>query len=269
MIAKLEAVERAALEDMVAAAPADLATRLGIEGAEVGTAYLALAAKLPASAVVVNRTIGLGMGGPASREEVALIVRRYREAGVARHFLHLHPEARPAEIAQWCAAEGLERARAWVKFARGREAPPDAPTEFDIRLAGPAEAPAVGRIVAEAFDLGAAAAPWLAALVGRPGWRIYAGMDGDRPVGSGAMFVRDSVAYLDWGATAPAARGRGCQSALLRARVLDALDFGCELIATATGEEVAGDPQHSYSNILRTGFRPEVTRLNLAPPRPV
>lgn len=267
MIEKIEAVERAALEDMVAAAPGDLATRLGIEGVEVGTAYVSLAAGLPASAVVANRTIGLGLGRPARREEVAEIVRRYREAGVARYFLHLHPDARPAEIAQWCEAEGLEQARAWVKFARGREAPPEAPSDLEIRLAGPAEAPVIGAIVADAFDLGPEAAPWLAALVGRPGWRIYAGMDGDTPVGSGAMFVRDGVAYLDWGATAPAARGRGCQSAILRARVLDALDLGCDVIATETGVEVPGDPQHSYSNILRAGFRPEVTRANLAPPR--
>ncbi len=125
----------------------------------------------------------------------------------------------------------------------------------------------MGAIVADAFDLGPDGAPWIAALVGRPDWRIHVGLDGGRVVGSGALFVKHRVGFLDWGATAPAARGRGCQSALLRARVLDALELGCEIMGTATGEEVPGDPQHSYSNIMRAGFRPEVTRGNFAPPR--
>ena len=36
---------------------------------------------------------------------------------------------------------------------------------------------------------------------------------------------------------------------------------------TATGEEVPGDPQHSYANILRMGFEEGYIRENFAPPR--
>jgi GNAT superfamily N-acetyltransferase len=75
------------------------------------------------------------------------------------------------------------------------------------------------------------------------------------------------VGWLDWGATAPAFRRRGSQSALLRRRILDALDMGCRLILTETGEEVEGDPQHSYKNILRMGFREAYVRENYAPLR--
>ncbi len=268
MVPRIEAVERAALEDMFAAAPSDLAMRLGIEGRRVGSAFVGRAAGLPASAVVVNRTIGLGLQAPARAEEVAEIAALYGEANIARWFLHLHPDARPDDIADWAVARGLERARAWVKFTRGREAPPAAASDLEIRLAGPGEAAAIGRITADAFDLGPEGAPWIAALVGRPGWFIYCGLDRGEVVGSGALFIRDGVGFLDWGATAPAARGRGCQSAMLRARVVHSLEVGCDLLSTTTGEEVPGDPQHSYSNILRTGFTPEATRLNFAPPRP-
>ncbi len=34
---------------------------------------------------------------------------------------------------------------------------------------------------------------------------------------------------------------------------------------TTTGEEVEGDPQHSYKNIVRAGFREAYVRENFAP----
>jgi len=91
---------------------------------------------------------------------------------------------------------------------------------------------------------------------------------GDVPAGTGTMFVDDGIAWFDWGATAPEARRRGSQSAIMRRRVLDALELGVERMFTCTGEEVPGDPQHSYSNILRAGFKERYVRENYAVPKP-
>ncbi len=90
---------------------------------------------------------------------------------------------------------------------------------------------------------------------------------GDVPAGTGAMLVRDGVAHLDWGATHPDFRQRSGQSAVLAKRIHDALGMGCDLLVTTTGEAVPGDPQHSYSNILRAGFAETYLRENWAPPR--
>ena len=263
-----EALERAALEDMVAACPPQVAACAGLAPLVTGTAFACVAGGLPASAIVVNRTIGLGTGSPASREELAEIVAAYRSAGAGRWFIHLHPEARPWDIAGWLEAEGMEPARGWQQFARGREAPPEPRTDLDTRPAGPADADAFGRIAADAFDVGPDGAAWLAALVGRPGWHVYMSFDGERPAGTGTMFVRDGLAWLDWGATAAAFRGRGGQSAVLARRIADALDLGCRAMFTETGEDVPGDPQHSWNNIVRAGFAPSTMRPNYAPPRP-
>jgi hypothetical protein len=89
--------------------------------------------------------------------------------------------------------------------------------------------------------------------------------DGDTPAGTGALFVRDGVAWLDWGATDPAFRRRGGQQTLLARRISDALDLGCSTMITTTGKAVPGDPQHSYNNILRAGFREAFPRENWAP----
>lgn len=70
---------------------------------------------------------------------------------------------------------------------------------------------------------------------------------------------------LDWAATLPAYRGRGGQGVVLCQRIRDALDLGCRGLLTTTGEAVEGDPQHSYRNIERVGFRPIYTRENFVP----
>lgn len=267
MSLEVEAIERAAMEDMLAAAPPVLRQALAIRRESVDGALVSIAGALPASAIVVNRTIGLGLDAPASRDTVERIAALYGEAGVTRYFVHVHPEARPGDLAHWLLGAGLEPARAWVKFTRGREAPPEAGTDLTVREAGPQDALAFGRIAGAAFDLGAEAAPWPGALIGRPGWHLYMTFDGARAAGTGALFVRDGIGWCDWGATAPAFRRRGSQSALLRHRILRALDLGCRMVVTATGEAVEGDPQHSYKNIVRMGFRPAYVRENYAPPK--
>jgi len=265
---EIEAVERAALEDLNEAARGSLGTALGMQSRTLGSAFVSAFAALPATAIVANRAIGLGLAGAESREVVDAVVDLYAQAGIARYFVHLHPDSRPAEIADWLTARGLEEARAWMKFRRGREAPPEVASDLEIRPARAGDAAAFGRIEADAFDLGEAGAPWLALLVGRPDWHVYMSFDGNQPAGCGALFVREGIGWLDWGATAPDFRGRRSQQALLRRRILDALDLGCRLIVTATGEEVPGDPQTSYKNILKMGFEPAYARKNYAPPKP-
>lgn len=262
-----EAMERASLADLVAAAGPALAAELGLEASATETAYSVRAKALPASAIVVNRSIGLGLGGAAGEAEPAAVVAAYRAAAIARYFVHLHPEAAPPGLAERLRALGLEKTRGWMKFERGPEAPPEVETALQIRPAGADDAAAFGRIVADAFDLGAAARPWLARLVGRPGWHVFMSFADGEPAGTGALLVKDDVAWLDWGATAPPYRGRGGQSALLCRRIAEARALGCRLLLTETGEDVPGDPQHSYNNILRMGFRPAYLRENYAPPR--
>ena len=75
------------------------------------------------------------------------------------------------------------------------------------------------------------------------------------------------MADIDLGATAPKFRGRGSQGAVLARRIECALDLGCQEMVTCTGIAVPGDPQHSYSNIKRAGFRETYIRDNYAPPR--
>ena len=89
--------------------------------------------------------------------------------------------------------------------------------------------------------------------------------DGDTPAGTGALYMRAGIAYLDFGATSPDFRRRGSQSALLSTRLRAALDAGCSEIVTMTGEAVPGDAQHSYHNIQKAGFAEAYLRENWVP----
>jgi hypothetical protein len=267
MTIRSEAAERAALADLYRAAPPALRETLGLELRAVDGALVSVAAGRPS--IVVNRTVGLGVAHSAERETVAAIVEHYRSAGVERCFVHLDPAAAPPELPGWLAEHGLEPYhRAWAKFTRGPSPAPAPRSDLEVRRIGPELADDFGRIAASGFELHPDWIEAVAGLVGRPGWHCYLSFDGDRPAGCGAMRVQDGVAWCDWAATLPEFRRRGSQGAILARRINDGVRLGVERFATCTGEAVAGDPQHSYRNIERFGFRRTHARANWVPVRP-
>jgi GNAT superfamily N-acetyltransferase len=264
---ELEWIERQALVDLNRAL-AGKAVSLGRASRALGTTYVSAFAAMPPTAITLNRTIGLGLEEPADDRAIEAVLGVYAEAGITRYFIHVHPEAEPRDLHDRLKAKGLAPARAWVKLSRGRERPPPAPTRLEVRRAGPADAAALGRIAADAFDLGDAGTAVLRALIGRPNWHVFMTAYDGVPAGCGTLYVEDRIGWLDWGATSPDYRGLNGQSALLRHRIVHALDLDCRLLASCTGEEVPGEPQISYRNLTKMGFTPAYTRRNIAPPRP-
>lgn len=265
LTARSEDIERAELVDLHAGAPAAVRDRLGLKLEEVGGALVSSAAGEPS--ILINRTVGLGLHEAATPAVVARIVDHYGAAGVARYFVQIVPDAKPADLRDMLAAAGLEKARGWMKFTRGPAPAPDVTSPLAVRKIGPEHADDFARIAAAGFDLLEAAQPLIAALIRRSGWHLYMSFAGETPAGTGALLVRNGVAHLDWGATHPDFRQRGGQSAVLAQRIRDANAMGCRLMVTTTGEAVPGDPQQSYKNILRAGFAEAYLRENWAPPR--
>lgn len=96
----------------------------------------------------------------------------------------------------------------------------------------------------------------VAARQGAPGWELFVAEIGGRAVAGGLLFVADGVATLAGGATLPEERGRGCQQALIRARLARAAELGCELVVARCA--VAGASQR---NLERAGLRTAYTKL--------
>ncbi|MEM1343102.1 MAG: hypothetical protein AAGI34_00820 [Pseudomonadota bacterium] len=264
-----EAIERTAFEAMHAAAGPELSATLSLSLAPVGDGVVAVAAGLPASATVLNCAVGFGLTRPFEPGWIDEAMARFLAAGVERYTIHGNKAAEAAGLEEACLSRGLARVRDWQKFERGPEdTPPGGLPEapgLETREIGPEHAVAFAEIVCAGFDLGALAVPWLARLIDHPDWRCFVTFEGGRPVGTGALFVRGTEVWTDFGATAEHARGRGVQGSNLATRVRVALEGGATRLHTCTGTAIVGEPQHSYRNIERCGFKPTSIRANYGP----
>jgi GNAT superfamily N-acetyltransferase len=149
----------------------------------------------------------------------------------------------------------------WQKFERGAEPAPEAATELEV--AETVDGESFGLVAAEGSGLPPETGPALAAIVGAPGWHCFLAAADGEPAAAGALYVDGTGAWLGIGATRPAFRRRGAQSALLAARIERARALGAGLLTTETG---ADDPGPSFRNIERAGFRPAYVRPNWLSP---
>ena len=267
-IPESESIEIAALKDLHIAADSFDIQRLGLTGRVVGATYVSVARKLPATAIVINRAVGLGFGEIVNSDQVGEIVSLYRKAEVCRYFIQVLPEAFSSGLTQWLDNEGLEKGRGWQKFSRHAQEVTKALTTLDVRFIDHRHGTKFAEIVCNAFDIGNIAVPWLAKLPERKGWHICMSFEGDRPAGVGALFVKDGVGWMDFGATSPECRRRGSQGAVMAQRLELANQLGCRKVFTCTGVPVPGDLQHSYRNILKAGFIETCVRENYEPACP-
>jgi GNAT superfamily N-acetyltransferase len=258
-----DAIEAEAMANLYAAAPADLELR----AESLAGATLLLAPRLPVS--FFNRAIGLGVATPATDDVLDAVIGRFRAAGVAEYWLHLNPVAQPRDLAERLATRGFvpPARRSWAKFLRTPAAAAAHASHFLVRVAEPRDAAAVATTVCAAYGMPAAIAPWFAALVGRAGWHVLVAETDGKIAASGSVFIAGQTAWLGIGATLAEYRNRGAQTALLAARIDLAARVGCTLLATETGESVAGERNPSLDNIRKAGFAQVCSRLNFAAPK--
>jgi GNAT superfamily N-acetyltransferase len=171
------------------------------------------------------------------------------------------PEAEPATA--WLADHGFDEGYAWMKFVRDAHPPRfAAPKDVEVVEVTDPEREPFGMIAATGFGLPAWASGFFAALPAHPDWRCYVARVDEATQACAAMLIQGEVAEFGIAATLEPARGRGCQSALLRRRIVDAGEAGCHTLFVETGERVPGRPSASYRNILRAGFKEAHLRPN-------
>jgi len=93
--------------------------------------------------------------------------------------------------------------------------------------------------------------PWLQ----EPGWSLWLGCVGGKPVTEAILYLRDGFAYLADAATASAFRGRGLQSALLAHRLRHAAEQGAEYACSS-----ASFLSTSHRNMVRAGMHLQFVR---------
>jgi len=265
LAASADAIEASAFREMVAAAPADFAERVGLACRQVGSATLLLAPGIPDT--LFNRAIGLGVGSPATEAGLDAAIAAYRDAGSAKFWIHWNPHGAPRAVPQWLAARGfsLPPRRAWAKVARDTESPPEFETNLELRSARPGEEDAGAQAIAGAFGMPAVFVSWFAALSRRPRWRMGVALAGSQVVGAGLVYFEGGEAWLGAGGVLREFRGRGAHRALMALRIREAAAEGCTRVFTETGEPIGEEPNPSLANMERCGFRRVCSRLNYAP----
>jgi GNAT superfamily N-acetyltransferase len=256
----LERIEVAAWGDFHKAASRQIAANCGIGLIPLESICGAIASKI--DVLAFNRVIGLGMTEPVTEETLDEIISEYRDRGARRFFVQLCSSAVPDDIPDWLLSRGFHHYNNWVKLYRGVKPCPKVETDLDVRQIGTEESFAFARILVSSFEWPVQMEPWVARMIGRPGWRHYMAYDGKTPVATAALYVEGENGWIDFASTLPDYRGRGAQGALVERRIRDGAESGCKRLVVETAEETPEKLAPSYRNMRRFGFETAYIRPN-------
>jgi GNAT superfamily N-acetyltransferase len=227
---------------------------------EAGGALVMRCTEAPDSPMV-NRAVGLGLGTPATEQDVDAVVTAFGKD--TTFYVAVAPAAEPPDLPHWLEQRGLEQGWGWMTFQRPVDAPP-VPQATCLRIEevrAPEQAAAFAQVVRSGYELPEAMEPVLARAP-EVGWNCWLALEGDEPASAAAMFAAEGAGYLGFAATLPEHRGKGAQNALLAERIRRAAELGCDVLLTETGERRDDRPSNSYRNILRSGFEEVAVTAN-------
>jgi GNAT superfamily N-acetyltransferase len=257
-------LERAEVLDALACAEA---RQLRAPASPVACATIAGGAALFFGAgAPLTQAVGLGMEREVTAAELDALVAFFHDRGAAAQ-VRPCPLAHPSLFARL--GERGFRLRDFINsLARRLPAGFDAAIPAGVEVAQTDDSAAWAELATRGFELPAEqqaavrdVSHALAEIPGCTRWvaRVAAS---DAPVGAALLTVREGVAQLFATSTLPSHRGRGVQSALIRARLTHAAAQGAEL---ARSTAVPAGP--SQRNLERHGFRVVYTRPTLVLPR--
>ena len=207
-----------------------------------------------------NRVIGLGVRKQVTESVIDDLISLYHgyDAPIA---ISLCPDIGSTNTSRWLEDRGFSIANHWIKLMRENEPPASIDCDLRIELANENQGDLVGDIIVKGFGLDDIFKPVFAAMVRIKTNRVYIAWDDDQPAAVGTLSLYHDTAHLNTAATLSDYRGRGAQGAIVARRIEDGLTLGCKTFISETW--LPGDePNHSYNNMIRHGFKPAYERPN-------
>jgi hypothetical protein len=205
----------------------------------------------------LNRAMAFGFEHALTDERLRAINAPYIRAGIPRWIVEWSPQANPRAGNELLERHGAQARTPTVKFWRplSGDLPVIPINDVQVVEIGPADAETFQSTVAEALGVPEIAARVVRTTVGHPGWHFYLAVAEGSPIGGGSMFVQGDGVWFGIGATLPAARQRGAQTALLARRLHDAARLCCRWATVGTSPDLPERPSPSYRNMLRAGMQ--------------
>lgn len=200
---------------------------------------------------MLNRIVVSGADGPPTEATLDAAIEVMEDVA---HYVAVEPAVDSDELEQLLVARGYAPGWGWMRFERGAEPTASVRSSLKVCRVDVEEAAAFARIQREAYGLPDAMDGILRCVPSLDGWTCWLAKDGSCAVAAAALFADGTTAYLGFGATLAAHRGKGGQGALFAARIEHARSAGCTRIVTETGERRDDLPSTSYRNIVRFGF---------------
>lgn len=181
-------------------------------------------------------------------------------------FLQLDVQSSSDDVKRWIGAKGLrEQGPAWAKLVRSSAS--DSvypPSEVTCRQVRSSESALFASIICSGFGLPETLIPVWASIVGKHAWSCFFALDGDTPIGTGAMYSSGNRSWLGGGTVLPAFRNRGAQKALISARLCEGTARGTSAFVVEAKFSSADAANVSYDNLKKLGFEHVYSRSNFA-----
>jgi hypothetical protein len=256
--ALLERVAQEFRRDMWESVVAEAVTESGIEVEQFGPVQASAFGELPEIAVL-NQIQGGAEAGAVSGGYLAEAIEwmRAREVDYRIFIAEGRPESAESEF--WLGTRGYERGDGWVTFVRDATPPRIAPhPEITIWPLGDSELDGEGlsAIVSQGMDLPLTAETLFFSLPQRARWHCYTASlaPEERVAATASMMIHEGVAHFGPGNTLDHARGRGCNTALLQRRLVDAIEAGCHTIFAEVWDCQPDRFSTVGRNLVRAGF---------------
>jgi len=185
-----------------------------------------------------------------------------------KYALQIPPELLNEETQKLLADRNYGYANSWVTFYRDTSPVESKGTDLTIREVTKDNAADFAYILNEVFTFPHEFDGIVASSVAAEPWIHFMAFDKDKPAGSAGVCITGETAYLSFANVLPKYRKRGIQGELLKRRIDAAKNRGVKWVFVDTGEDSEENPNPSYWNILRCGFRlmynrPNYVRINV------